>query len=223
MLRVDDRGAAHTVERPGAYTSRHEPGPALPARCRPASTRSSSSTAQQLAGAVRSTRRRHGHRTRSERQRRLHEPRLPERRPLRRRLRRGADRVHGVERAPGDPALANAVVRAINARRRRPDPHAAERRRAQVPRPRRRRPGHPVRAARRLHGRRPRTRSSYASTSTRTATSSRRCTRGQMLSDDPYGDVDPVPYLNRQLYIPSSPSAGSSRRRARSSPRSTAS
>ena len=25
---------------------------------------------------------------------------------------------------------------------------------------------------------------------------------GQMLSDDPYGDVNPVPYLNRQLYIP---------------------
>ncbi len=23
-----------------------------------------------------------------------------------------------------------------------------------------------------------------------------------MLSDDPYGDVNPVPYLNRQLYIP---------------------
>ncbi len=25
---------------------------------------------------------------------------------------------------------------------------------------------------------------------------------GNFLSDDPYGDVNPVPYLNRQLYIP---------------------
>ena len=94
----------HRHRRPGAAD-------ALPT----GSTRSSSSTGSSCEGIYGSTRRVERHDRARERQRRVHEPRLPERRALRRPLRRRADRVHGVERAiPGARPRRTASSQAIN-------------------------------------------------------------------------------------------------------------
>ena len=133
----------------------------------------------------------------------VRESRLPERRPLRRPLRDRADRVRELERAPRRSrrprtASSRRSTRVLDSA----DPREAERRRTQVPRDRRRRPGDPVRAARRLHGHGQQRGRATRTRSARTRELFATLNAGQMLSDDPYGDVNPVPYLNRQLYIP---------------------
>ena len=111
-----------------------------------------------------------------------------------------------VERQPvPSPTRANKVVNEITRTRRRdPQRRAARRRRppdARQRRGRRRRRHRADGAPRRHHARRQRDRATPTS-STSTVRTSVRSSTSHFLSDDPYGDLDPIQWATRRLYVP---------------------